>query len=103
MAEGQVAFAQEPLLSVTAPLIQAQLVETFLLNCLTFQTMVASKAARLALACGTQATFVDFSARRDHAADAALKAARAAFVGGASATGPDPVWWTFLKSRAEPE
>ena len=84
--EGQVAFAQEPLLTVTAPLIEAQLVETFLLNCITFQTMIASKAARVALACGGRASFVDFSPRRDHGADAALKAARAAFVGGASAT-----------------
>lgn len=85
MPEGEIAFAGEPLLRVTAPLIEAQLVETFLLNCITFQTMVASKAARVATACGDK-EFVDFSARRVHGADAALKAARAAFVGGAVAT-----------------
>lgn len=84
--EGETVFAGEPLLRVTAPQIEAQLVETFLLNCLTFPTAVASKAARVALACGPGRTFVDFSARRDHGADAALKAARAAYVGGATAT-----------------
>jgi nicotinate phosphoribosyltransferase len=83
--EGEVAFAAEPLLRVTAPLIEAQIVETYLLNSVLFQTMVASKAARVALACGDK-TFIDFSPRRDHGADAALKAARAAYVGGASAT-----------------
>ncbi len=83
--EGTVAFAKEPLLRVTAPLIEAQIVETFLINCIAFQTMVASKAARVWLACGDK-MFVDFSPRRDHAADAALKAARATYVGGAAAT-----------------
>jgi nicotinate phosphoribosyltransferase len=83
--EGEIAFAKEPLLRVTAPLIEAQIVETFLLNCITFQTMVASKAARVAIACGDR-EFVDFSARRVHGADAALKAARASYVGGATAT-----------------
>ena len=85
MREGEVAFGREPLLRVTAPLIEAQFVETFLLNMVTFQTMVASKAARVAIACAKR-SFVDFSLRRDHGADAGLKAARAAFVGGASAT-----------------
>ena len=83
--EGEIVFPREPLLSVTAPLIEAQIAETFLLNCVSFQTMIASKAARVSLACGGR-EFVDFSARRDHGADAALKAARAAFVGGASST-----------------
>jgi nicotinate phosphoribosyltransferase len=83
--EGEIVFPGEPLLSVTAPLIEAQIVETFLINCVTFQTMIASKAARVAIACRDKA-FVDFSPRRDHGADAALKAARAAFVGGASGT-----------------
>ncbi|HXT50936.1 MAG TPA: nicotinate phosphoribosyltransferase [Thermoanaerobaculia bacterium] len=85
MSEGRVAFAGEPLLVVRAPLLEAQLVETFLLNALTFPTLVASKAARVAIACVGR-PFVDFSARRDHGPDAALLAARAAFVGGAAAT-----------------
>jgi len=83
--EGEVVFATEPLLSVTAPLIEAQIVETFLLNCISFQTMVASKAARVEIACEGR-PFMDFSLRRDHGADAGLKAARAAFIGGASST-----------------
>ena len=83
--EGEVVFEREPLLRVTAPLIEAQIVETFLLNCITYQTMVASKSARVSLACADR-TFIDFSPRRDHGADAAVKAARAAFVGGAVGT-----------------
>ncbi len=83
--EGEVAFENEPLLRVTAPLPEAQLVETFLLNTIGFQTMIASKAARMAIACGEK-RFVDFSARRDHGADAALKGSRATFIGGAAAT-----------------
>lgn len=83
--EGETVFAGEPLLRVTAPLIEAQLAETFLLNAISFQTMIATKAARIALACGDR-TFVDFSGRRDHGADAALRVARASAVGGASAT-----------------
>lgn len=83
--EGEIVFASEPLVRVTAPLIEAQIIESFLMNCVTFQTMVASKAARLAIACGDR-QFVDYSLRRDHGADAALKAARASFIGGASAT-----------------
>jgi nicotinate phosphoribosyltransferase len=85
IAEGEVVFPGEPLLSVTAPLIEAQIVETFLLNCISFQTTIASKAARIALACNGR-PFMDMSPRRDHGADAALKAARAAYVGGASGT-----------------
>jgi nicotinate phosphoribosyltransferase len=83
--EGEVVFGAEPLLEVTAPLIEAQLVETYLINTIGSQTMVASKAARVALACEGR-PFVDFSARRDHGVDAALQAARCAFVGGASGT-----------------
>ena len=83
--EGEVMFPQEPLLHVTAPLIEAQIVETFLLNSMIFQTMIAGKAARISLAC-RPCQFVDFSPRRDHGADAALKAARASYIAGAAAT-----------------
>ena len=83
--EGEVMFPREPLLHVTAPLIEAQIVETFLLNTVTFQTMIAGKAARISLAC-RPCQFVDFSPRRDHGADAALKAARASYIAGAAAT-----------------
>ena len=84
--EGEVVFAEEPIVRVTAPMIEAQIVETFLLTTITFETMVASKAARVDLACGSERTFVDFSGRRDHGAEAAVVAARAAFIGGAAAT-----------------
>ena len=82
--EGELVFPNEPIVQVTAPLVEAQLVETFLLNCIGYQTMIATKAARVATACGDR-TFVDFSPRRDHGTDAALKTARAAYVGGTAA------------------
>ena len=83
--EGEVVFAGEPLVRVTGPLVEAQLVETWLLNRVASQTMLASKAARVALACGDR-SFVDFSARRDHGVDAALAAARSAWIAGAAGT-----------------
>lgn len=83
--EGELVFPNEPMLQVTAPLVEAQLVETFLLNCIGYQTMIATKAARVATACGDRA-FVDFSPRRDHGTDAAMKTARASYVGGAVGT-----------------
>jgi nicotinate phosphoribosyltransferase len=83
--EGDVVFAGEPIVRVTAPVVEAQLVETFLLNAIASRTMFASKAARVAIACGGR-DFVDFSARRDHGVDAAMAAARAAWICGAAGT-----------------
>jgi nicotinate phosphoribosyltransferase len=83
--EGTVVFAAEPIVRVTAPLIQAQILETFLLNAVGLQTLIASKAARVHIAAAGH-DFVDFGARRSHGADAALKGARAAYIGGAAAT-----------------
>lgn len=85
MPEGTAVFGNEPLISVTAPMIEAQLLETSLLNAFVHPTLVASKAARIALVCGDRA-FVDFGARRTHGRDAALMAARSSVVGGARAT-----------------
>ena len=85
MPEGSVAFPQEPLLQVTAPLAQAQLIETFVLTAIGFQTMIASKAARVTLAAEGRPV-ADFGARRAHGPDAGLKAARAAYIGGVGAT-----------------
>ncbi|MFI5615787.1 nicotinate phosphoribosyltransferase [Amycolatopsis sp. NPDC051903] len=79
--EGRVVFAGEPLLEVTAPLPEAQLVETMLLNSVTFATAVATKAARCRLA-APHAELVDFSARRTHGGDAALAAARLTAIAG---------------------
>ena len=83
--EGEVFFPPEPLMEVSGPRIEAQLVETFLLNTLNFQVMVASKAARAVLAARGRGV-VDFSLRRDHGTDAAVKAARAAYIAGCTGT-----------------
>jgi nicotinate phosphoribosyltransferase len=83
--DGEVAYAGEPLVRVTAPLPVAQLVETLVINLVASQTLVASKAARVALACGDR-SFVDFSARRDHGPGAALQAARGSWIAGAAGT-----------------
>jgi len=85
IAEGEPFFPGEPLLRVTAPLPEAQVVETFLLNAVLYPSAVASKAARCVLAAGGR-DVVDFSLRRDHGADASLAAARAAWIAGAAGT-----------------
>jgi nicotinate phosphoribosyltransferase len=91
MPEGTVCFANEPLLRITAPRIEAQLLETLLLNQINFQTMAATKAARVVLAAGggepgAGDSVVDFSPRRDHGIDAAMKVARSAAVAGCGGT-----------------
>ena len=83
--EGRVVFPHEPLLEVTAPLPEAQLVETYLLNQITYMTAVASKGARCRLAAG-DADLVDFSFRRVHGAEASLGVAWATAIVGFSAT-----------------
>ncbi len=81
MPEGTVFFAHEPILRVTAPLLEAQLVETRLINILHFQSLIAAKAARMVLAApGKQ--LVDFGLRRAHGAEAGLMAARASYIAG---------------------
>jgi nicotinate phosphoribosyltransferase len=85
MPEGTPFFGQEPILRVTAPILEAQLVESRILNIVHFQTVIASKAARCALAAGER-QLVDFGLRRAHEADAGFFAARAAYVGGFHAT-----------------
>jgi len=87
--EGTVVFAQEPLLSVEGPMVEAQIVETFLLTMVNYQTLVASKAARLvqaASADGKSRAVVDFGSRRAHGPDAGVLAARASYIGGCVAT-----------------
>jgi nicotinate phosphoribosyltransferase len=85
MAEGTIFFPDEPILRVVGPLPEAQLVETRLLNLLHFETVIASKAARMALAApGRQ--LVDFGLRRAHGAEAGILAARASYIAGFSGT-----------------
>ncbi len=91
MPEGTVCFAGEPLVRVTGPLIEAQIIETILLNQVNFQTMAATKAARVTLAAGggrpgAGGRVIDFSPRRDHGVDAAMKIARAAAIAGCGGT-----------------
>jgi nicotinate phosphoribosyltransferase len=85
MAEGTVFFANEPILRVTAPLPQAQFVESRLINILHYQSLVAAKAARCVLAAPGK-LLVDFGMRRAHGAEAGLMAARASYVAGFAGT-----------------
>jgi nicotinate phosphoribosyltransferase len=85
MPEGTIFFANEPVLEVTAPIIEAQLLETFLLNTVGFQTMIASKAARCIHAAAGR-PLIDFSLRRTQGRDAGLNVARSTFIAGFTAT-----------------
>jgi nicotinate phosphoribosyltransferase len=85
MPEGTAAFAMEPLLRVEAPIIEAQIIETFLLSVLNFETLIATKAARMVTAARGR-SIVDFGTRRAHGMEAGLLAARAAFIGGCAGT-----------------
>jgi len=87
--EGTPVFASEPVLEVTAPILQAQLLETVLINQVGFQSLIATKAARMREMVerhGDGQTLVDFGSRRAHGTDAGMKAARAAVVGGVDGT-----------------
>ena len=83
VSEGTVIFQNEPLLEITAPIIEAQLVETAVLNLVHLQTLLASKAVRCVLAARGRPV-VEFGLRRTHGIDAGMKAARCAFIAGAS-------------------
>jgi nicotinate phosphoribosyltransferase len=83
--EGTLIFPHEPIIRVTAPLPEAQLIESALLNIMNFQTLIATKAARICIA-AEGSPVVDFGLRRAHGPDAAIGAARASFIGGAMGT-----------------
>lgn len=85
MAEGTIFFPNEPVLEVTAPVIEAQILETFLLNTIGFQTMIATKAARCIHAADGR-PLIDFSLRRTQGQDAGLKVARSTYIAGFTAT-----------------
>lgn len=84
--EGTVIFANEPLLRIEAPLWQAQLLETYLLTTINYQTLIATKAARMRDAAGSEATLLEFGTRRAFGPQAGLWAARAALASGFNAT-----------------
>ncbi len=83
--EGTLVFANEPLINVTGRSIDIQIFETYLLNVMNFQTLIATKTARIVHAARGRACF-DFGARRAHGRDAGILAARASFIGGAAGT-----------------
>lgn len=85
MAEGTIVWPDEPVVQVVAPIGEAQLVETLVLNQVHFQSVAASKAARIVEAAGGRPV-VDFGSRRSHGVDAAMKVARAAYLVGAAGT-----------------
>jgi nicotinate phosphoribosyltransferase len=91
MPEGRVFFANEPILRVTAPMPQAQRIETRLINILHFQSLIAAKAARIALAAPGK-LLVDFGLRRAHGAEAGLMAFRASYIAGS----PDRIFGSTL-------
>ena len=105
MPEGTIFFPNEPILRITAPLPQAQLVETRIINIMHFQTMIASKAVRMTLAAPGK-LLVDFGLRRAHGAEAGLLAARASYLAGFTGTstvmaGPEfdiPIYGTMAHS-----
>lgn len=83
--EGTVVYPHEPLVRVTGPILQCQLIETPLLNIINFQTLIATKAARVCSAAGGDRV-IEFGLRRAQGIDGSLSASRAAFVGGCSGT-----------------
>jgi nicotinate phosphoribosyltransferase len=85
VAEGTLVFAEEPLLQLTAPVAEAQIAETYLLAAIHHETLVASKAARVVRAAGGRSV-LEFGTRRAHGPEAGVRAARAACVGGCTAT-----------------
>lgn len=85
MPEGTIFFPDEPILEITAPIIEAQLLETFILNTIGFQSMIASKAARCAHVAEGR-TLIDFSLRRTQGQDAGIKVARSTYLAGFAGT-----------------
>ena len=83
--EGELVFANEPIMQIEGPLAQAQLVETALLNIINFQTLIATKAARIKVAVGDD-KLMEFGSRRAQETDAAIWGTRAAYIGGFDAT-----------------
>ena len=85
LPEGTVLFANEPILRITAPIIEAQVVETYLLSTINFQTLIATKASRIVQSARGR-DVVEFGARRAHGPEAALLAARSSYIGGCVGT-----------------
>ncbi len=85
LPEGTVAFPSEPLIRVTAPIIEAQIIETFILNTVNLQTTIATKASRVVNAAKGK-PIVEFGLRREHGTDAGMKVARCSYIAGCNGT-----------------
>lgn len=85
LPEGTIAFPNEPLIRVTAPIIEAQIIETFLLNTINLQTMIATKASRIVKSAKDKPV-IEFGLRREHGIDAGIKVARASYIAGCHGT-----------------
>ncbi|MBU8771955.1 nicotinate phosphoribosyltransferase [Cytobacillus oceanisediminis] len=85
MEEGELVFGNEPILRVEAPLAEAQIIETAILNIINYQTLIATKATRIREVIG-DGTAMEFGSRRAHEMDAAIWGTRAAYIGGFDAT-----------------
>ncbi len=86
MVEGELCFGNEPLMRIEAPLAEAQIIETAILNIINFQTLIATKASRIKQLLGDDETALEFGARRAQEMDAAVWGARAAYIGGFDST-----------------
>ena len=86
MVEGEIVFGYEPLMRIEAPLAQAQLIETAILNIINFQTLIATKAARIKYVIGNNESAAEFGTRRAQEMDAAIWGTRAAYIGGFDST-----------------
>ena len=87
--EGTVVFQNEPIIEITAPIVEAQILETVLINQMGFQSLIATKAARIydtVQKYGQEQSLIEFGARRAHGVEAGIKASRAAYIGGFEGT-----------------
>lgn len=85
LPEGNIAFQNEPLIRITAPIIEAQVIESFLLNTINLQTMIATKASRVIKAAKGRPV-IEFGLRREHGIDAGMKVARCSYIAGCEGT-----------------
>jgi len=85
LPEGELVFQNEPIIRITAPIIEAQFFETFIINAINFQTLITTKASRIVNSAKGR-PIIDFGSRRAHGVDAGLKAARASYIGGCIGT-----------------
>jgi nicotinate phosphoribosyltransferase len=84
--EGTVLFPNEPILRIEAPIIEGQIIETYLLSTINFQSLIATKASRIVTAAEGKSSIVEFGSRRAHGPQAGLLAARASYIGGCTGT-----------------